>query len=296
LDGKPINSFNGSAIDEAYTLRENSAKAGKGNRKHPNTFVTVAVKGRLGESPWIVNESPCLTSKEWTRRLHIKRGKKGGGVGFAILQKVPGSERQYFDNAPCLRSLPSTNGKQAGTGAYKVREFQGEQWRERPITATEAERLMGWEEGCTATGVTRDGQEIEISTTQRIKILGNGIIPVEVTEILNELKNAINIKTQRLGCGISHSGQRDNLFSDNTRGETPRPNLHSINPSTEQESEGVCAFRNQCADGSTTRVNQPNSQSRTRRSSRNIGANDTKFAERTASRQSYFGRLGQVEG
>lgn len=185
LDGFPVNSFSGESINEAFTLRASSPKQCKGNKNHPNTFV--AVKGRLGEDPWGVDEAPCLTSQEWTRRLDIKR-KNGGGAGFAILHKSPAGDRHFFDNAPCLRSLPSTNGKQAGSGAYKVREFQGEQWLERPITATEAERLMGWEEGSTAKGVTADGKKIEISTTQRIKMLGNGIIPAEITEILEALK------------------------------------------------------------------------------------------------------------
>lgn len=146
LGGLPVNSCSGDVIDHAFKLQASTYKLGKGNQKHPNTFV---------------------------------------------LYKSAEGDRLYTDNAPCLRSLASTNGHQTGCGAYKVREFQGEQWLERPITATEAERLMGWEEGCTAKGIDVDGNVVGISTTQRIKMLGNGIIPQEITEILEGLKEAI---------------------------------------------------------------------------------------------------------
>ncbi len=59
----------------------------------------------------------------------------------------------------------------------------------RPLTATEFERLMGWTVGCTAKGTTPDGKEIPISKTQRQKMLGNGIIPHEIKDICNKLKD-----------------------------------------------------------------------------------------------------------
>lgn len=131
---------------------------------------------------------PTITSRHHKEGFRVNKYHPNTFVCAAILHKSATGDRHYTDDAPCLRSLASTNGHQAGTGAYKVREFQGEQWLERPITATEAERLMGWEENSTAKGVTPEGKEIDISTTQRIKMLGNGIIPAEITEILEALK------------------------------------------------------------------------------------------------------------
>jgi len=60
--------------------------------------------------------------------------------------------------------------------------------RQRPLSATEFERLMGWPVGCTERGVTPDGKEIKISKTQRQKMWGNGIIPHEIQHICNKLK------------------------------------------------------------------------------------------------------------
>jgi len=60
--------------------------------------------------------------------------------------------------------------------------------RQRPLSATEFERLMGWPVGCTEKGITRSGKEINISKTQRQKMLGNGIIPHEIQDICLSLK------------------------------------------------------------------------------------------------------------
>jgi site-specific DNA-cytosine methylase len=127
---------------------------------------------------------PTITSRHYKEGFRVSERHNN----TFVLYKAASGDRYYSENAPTLRSLSSTSGHQAGNGAYKVREFQGEEWLERPITAIEAERLMGWEEGCTATGINDRGEEISISTTQRIKMLGNGIIPNEVTEILDALK------------------------------------------------------------------------------------------------------------
>lgn len=111
------------------------------------------------------------------------------GEGNAIVYRAADGDRIYTDQAPCLRSQ-----KDAGTGAYKIREYQGETYIERPINATEAEQLMGWEIGSTATGINKEGDEITISQTQRIKMLGNAIIPAEITDILIALKLTLEQK------------------------------------------------------------------------------------------------------
>ena len=51
----------------------------------------------------------------------------------------------------------------------------------RRLTPLECERLMGWADGWTAEGITDDGETVEIATTNRYRICGNGIV-ANVTE------------------------------------------------------------------------------------------------------------------
>lgn len=139
-----------------------------------------------------------------------------------IVYRGAAGDRFYIKESPTLRSLGNTKGHQAGSGAFKVVEYQkknivdtnlaakeiyiekGKRPRKikygqacpilrgyqglRPLTANEFERLMGWEVNSTAKGITPAGKEIEISKTQRQKMLGNGIIPQEITDICQQLK------------------------------------------------------------------------------------------------------------
>lgn len=118
--------------------------------------------------------------------------------GAAIVYRAPGEDRVFTQQAPTLRSLASTNGHQAGSGAVKVREFQGELYRDRPLLPEEAEALMGWEPGCTAKGIDATGNEVTIAATNRHKVLGNGIIPQEITEILSAIKPMVLATRQPL--------------------------------------------------------------------------------------------------
>lgn len=139
-------------------------------------------------------ESPALCSGGWQHRSPLHRDKRG--ASFAVLYRAASGDRIYHEEAPTLRSLSNTGNHQAGNGAYKVREYDGKTYLERPINATEAEQLMGWEVGSTATGINKEGDEINIGQTQRIKILGNGIIPGEITDILTAIKPILERKLE----------------------------------------------------------------------------------------------------
>ncbi|MBN3875258.1 hypothetical protein [Nostoc sp. JL23] len=135
------------------------------------------------------------------RATQPKPGKKSLaeiiGVDSAIVYRAAGGDRIYTEVSPTLRSLSNTGNHQSGSGAYKVREHDdGENYQDRPINATEAEQLMGWEIGSTAIGINKEGDEITISQTQRIKILGNGIIPGEITDILTAIKPMLERKLE----------------------------------------------------------------------------------------------------
>jgi DNA-cytosine methyltransferase len=102
--------------------------------------------------------------------------------------------REYFDLAPTIRSLATAeNGKQAGTGNIKVRQYLKNDagFLERPTKPTEVEKIMGWTVDSTAKGETLAGAMIDISSTQRHKMLGNGIVPHEIAEILLSIKPAL---------------------------------------------------------------------------------------------------------
>jgi hypothetical protein len=178
----------------------------------------IAAPGNLGmvtgTSPKIGNgfSSWAITAEIITTQP--KPGKKSLaeiiGQGNAIVYRAAGGDRIYHKECPTLRSLSNTGNHQSGSGAYKVREmrhgesspwplsreYQGETYLERPINATEAEQLMGWEVGSTAIGINKEGDEINISQTQRIKMLGNGIIPAEITDILTAIKPILERKLE----------------------------------------------------------------------------------------------------
>ena len=46
----------------------------------------------------------------------------------------------------------------------------------RKLTPLECERLMGWPDDWTSSGITDDGELVEIANTNRYRICGNGIV------------------------------------------------------------------------------------------------------------------------
>lgn len=66
-------------------------------------------------------------------------------------------------------------------GLFTVNEPDDVRTIVRRLTPLECERLMGWPDGWTAHGIDDDGVLVEIATTQRYRICGNGIVAT-VTE------------------------------------------------------------------------------------------------------------------
>ena len=111
------------------------------------------------------------------------------GDNSCVVYRSASGDREYWENAPTLRSLSNTGGKhQSGSGAVKVRKYEFEgSYTQRPMTPKEAEALMGWDPDSTAWGIDANGVKIPISATQRKKILGNGIVPQEISVILRSI-------------------------------------------------------------------------------------------------------------
>lgn len=105
--------------------------------------------------------------------------------GIAVIDRARGGDRTYTEIAPTIRTASrDKNGKQGGSGAFKVLEEDGSK---RPLRPHEVEKLMGWGIQSTATGINAIGEKVSISNTQRHRILGNGIIPAEIENICNNL-------------------------------------------------------------------------------------------------------------
>jgi len=62
--------------------------------------------------------------------------------------------------------------------------------RIRRLTPKECERLMGLEDDWTRWGIDEDGNEYEVSDTQRYRMAGNGVVVDVVREIIRRLVNA----------------------------------------------------------------------------------------------------------
>jgi len=97
---------------------------------------------------------------------------------------VPRKRRTEFDLqeqsstlTPHYRGLPDGDGRPAILEDMRIRR----------LTPTECERLMGLEDGWTAKGFI-DGEEVEISDTQRYKMCGNGVVVNSVDYIYSLLK------------------------------------------------------------------------------------------------------------
>lgn len=107
--------------------------------------------------------------------------------GEQILDHHQSGDRYYSEYSATIRSCKRKTGEPAGL-PFRVVEPSG---NHRCLQAIEAERLMGWPEGSTEKGITKDGKEIAISRTRRITVLGNGVIPQEIEDIANSLKEVL---------------------------------------------------------------------------------------------------------
>ena len=57
----------------------------------------------------------------------------------------------------------------------------------RYLTPLECEKLMGWESNWTKYGIDKKGNTIELSDNQRYNLIGNGVVPQIVKEIIKHL-------------------------------------------------------------------------------------------------------------
>ncbi len=135
-------------------------------------------------------EAPTL------RSLANTDGKHQGDSGAWKVVEYKGEEYTGSDGLPLECSTLAATEAYVKTGQRPRKVKDGKPSlipmgyrRQRPLSATEFERLMGWPVCSTERGITPDGKEITISRTQRQKMLGNGIVPQEIEEICHKLKD-----------------------------------------------------------------------------------------------------------
>lgn len=103
--------------------------------------------------------------------------------GDAVIDRHPDGTRHYSEHSPALRA----GGKRSGASLQVELDSI-----KRIMYPEEAERLMGWEPSSTKYGIDADNNQYEIPKSHRKRILGNGIIPSEVTELLTSLKELMS--------------------------------------------------------------------------------------------------------
>ena len=57
----------------------------------------------------------------------------------------------------------------------------------RTLTPLECERLMGWPDNWTKWGIDENGNTVELSDTQRYNLIGNGVVPQIVSQIIENM-------------------------------------------------------------------------------------------------------------
>ena len=216
-DGIALNSVTSKPIDESFTLRANSYKSGSGNHQHPTPVIldqhldddhiyedqvpTLRTPTTGGTTFAVMycsasGDRLCPDESPTLRSLANTGGNHQGGSGAWKVVEYKNEEYVVTTELPEETSALAATEAYIKTGARPRRVKDGKPSlipmgyrRQRPLSATEFERLMGWPVGCTEKGTTVNGKEIVISKTQRQKICGNGIIPQEVEDICSNLKS-----------------------------------------------------------------------------------------------------------
>jgi hypothetical protein len=106
------------------------------------------------------------------------------GFGNSFVCRAGDGDRIYSDIAPTLTAIGS-----GGTGKTKIQLADGSMV---PITANICEQLMGWTLDSTKFGTDKNGNVSELGKCKRVNILGNGIVPQEISAILNKIKNIVD--------------------------------------------------------------------------------------------------------
>jgi len=180
----------------------------------------IEYRGRKSQKPKLKRETPSLRSEshghqpkviqkspDWREGKSLRefagespaiRKEMGDNLPM-ILHNIYGGfgeeePREFTEESPAIRTpkggghIPSVanavdpNGYLRGTSHH---DAPLNQYRIRKLTPVECERLQGFPDGWTKYGINDDGERVEISDTQRYKMMGNAVT-VNVVEFLAE--------------------------------------------------------------------------------------------------------------
>ena len=144
-------------------------------------------RGSLDRHLWDIIVQPCLTPDRPKKRQHGRRFKEDGEPMFTLtgqdvhgvaLQKIGNIAKSGHDSLWGRVYDPkgvssNLNARGGGVGA-KTGLYLTES-RIRRLTPVECERLQSFPDNWTSEGVSKNGEQVKISDTQRYKVLGNAV-------------------------------------------------------------------------------------------------------------------------
>jgi DNA (cytosine-5)-methyltransferase 1 len=169
--------------------------------KQPNYFIFENVKGLLSSNEgwdiaevinqfseagydmwWQVLDASNFGVPQHRERVFIFGTLRGSGTRKVFLERE--DDITYKESRTIVRTL--TGGAHSG-GLHSNMTAVITKKGIRRLTPTECERLMGWPDLWTKYGIDENGNEAELSDSQRYKLIGNGVVPQVVNEIVKYL-------------------------------------------------------------------------------------------------------------
>ena len=112
-----------------------------------------------------------------------------GGSGFKKVFFKRKNEEKNNGNRTNIRTL--TGGAHSGGLHSNMTAFSYDNENMRRLTPLECERLMGWPDEWTKYGINDKGNVVEMSDNSRYNLIGNGVVPQVVREIISHIMELI---------------------------------------------------------------------------------------------------------
>lgn len=183
---EPNSNGNAHAIDSNYWKGTNTLDK---SRRSQVIEPRAVARGR-SDDPWeFTDTAPSLRTSDKDNVRAVAVRWKRTEEGKRIRRE---NQSKGFDSTPYregARGFVEVPNEPVGTipvSGMTRDSLVSENYRIRRLTPTECERLMGLPDGWTSKGII-DGQEVEISDTQRYKMCGNGVVVNVIRAIYEQL-------------------------------------------------------------------------------------------------------------
>jgi len=158
--------------EEQFQRNETSSTLRSNYHKNPERGSYISHSVRSGGRASIDRHS-------WDVSLQIKRTHADGNHLIRAYEKECPTLTQQMgtggNNVPMVANSVDTSRYLRQMGRHEEGKHGLTDYRIRRLTPTECERLQSFPDGWTTKGLTKDGKELEISDTQRYKLLGNAV-------------------------------------------------------------------------------------------------------------------------